>query len=191
MAAARTGDPERVAVGYVAGTKGVRGEVGIEALTWDPERFADLRQVQLERDGRQPRDLTIERCRFDARGPLLKVAGVDTPEAAKADLVGGYLTVPRDEVPPLPEGAWYVFEVEGCEVWDEDADCRRGVVADVLAMPSTDVYSVRLDDGGEVLIPAVRDFVVEVDPEARRVRVRGMQELFDLEPDPGKKETGK
>jgi ribosomal 30S subunit maturation factor RimM len=36
VAAARTGDPERVAVGYVAGTKGVRGEVGIEALTWDP-----------------------------------------------------------------------------------------------------------------------------------------------------------
>lgn len=170
--------PERVAVGYVARAKGVRGEVGIESLSWDPDRLAELSTVTLERKGSPDRELTIQTCRADAKGPLVKFVGVDSPEAARAELVGGYLTVDRAAVAPLPEGAFYVFEVLGCDVWEDGADRRRGVVTDVLQMPSTDVYQVRLDEGGEVLIPAVRDFVLDIDAANRRITVRGVDELF-------------
>ena len=78
----------------------------------------------------------------------------------------------------MPEGAFYVFDVIGCEVWDQDLDVRRGVVLEVLAMPSTDVYAVRPDGGGEVLIPAVKNFVVSIDTEAQRITVQGVAELF-------------
>ena len=84
----------------------------------------------------------------------------------------------RDKVAPLPEGSFYIFEVVGCEVWDEDAALRRGVVTEVLTMPSSDVYTVRLDGGGQVLIPAVLDFVVSIDTQARRITVKGVEELF-------------
>jgi|TARA_B100001964_G_scaffold234564_1_gene293385 16S rRNA processing protein RimM len=162
----------------VARAKGVRGEVGIQSLSWDPKRFQGLRRLRLERDGEADRELSIQHCRADARGPLIKFVGIDTPEAAREILVGGYLTVAGDEVAPLPDGTFYVFEVVGCEVWDEDAGICRGVVTEVLAMPSTDVYAVRPEGGGEVLIPAVENFVVNIDTDGRRIAVRGVEELF-------------
>jgi 16S rRNA processing protein RimM len=177
-AAPKRDSPGRVAVGYVARAKGVRGEVGIQLLSWDPERFHGLRRVRLERTGEPDRELKIQHCRSDARGPLIKFTGIDTPEAARQQLVGGYLTVAGEDVAPLPEGAFYVFDVIGCEVWDQDLDVRRGVVLEVLAMPSTDVYAVRPDGGGEVLIPAVKNFVVSIDTEAQRITVQGVAELF-------------
>ena len=74
----------RVAIGYVAKAKGVRGEVGIESLSWDSDRFAGLRRIWLERDGESDRELSIQHCRADTRGPLIKFAGIDTREAASA-----------------------------------------------------------------------------------------------------------
>jgi len=171
--------PERVAVGYVARAKGIVGEVGIELLSWDTERFVGLRRVRLEREGEGDRELKIQHCRHDGRGPLIKFTGIDTPEAAREQLVGGYLTVSGTDVAPLPEGAFYIFEVVGCEVWDIDVERRRGVISEVLNLPSTDVYAVRLDGGGEALIPAVRNFIVGIDKEARRVTVQGVEELFE------------
>jgi 16S rRNA processing protein RimM len=79
---------------------------------------------------------------------------------------------------PLPDGAFYIFDVVGCEVWDKDAAQRRGIVTEVLTMPSTDVYAVQVDDGGEVLIPAVKNFIVEIDTEGQRITVQGVDELF-------------
>lgn len=176
---------ERVAVGYVARAKGVLGEVGIQLLSWDSQRLQGLRRVRFERQGEADRELKIQHCRADARGPLVKFTGIDTPEDARAQLVGGYLTVARADVPPLPEGEFYVFEIIGCDVWDEDADMHRGVVTDVLTMPSTDVYAVRPEGGGEVLIPAVQNFVVRVDTASRRITVRGVEELFSGDGKPG------
>jgi len=170
--------PARVAIGYVARAKGVQGEVGIELLSWDAERFVGLRRVRLEREGKPDRELKIQHRRSDTRGPLIKFTGIDTPEAAREQLVGGYLTVAGVELAPLPDGAFYIFDVVGCEVWDKDAAQRRGIVTEVLTMPSTDVYAVQVDDGGEVLIPAVKNFIVEIDTEGQRITVQGVDELF-------------
>ena len=160
--------------------KGVRGEVAVEPLTWDPERFDELTEVWLERDGQTPRSVRIERWRADTRRLLVKIAGVDSPEAAREEVVGGYLTIPRDQVVPRPDDEYYVFEIVGCEVFDENGD-RLGEVSDVLEMPSTDLYAIRLAGGGEVLVPAVRNFVRTVDIGARRIVVRGLQDLLDAE----------
>lgn len=175
----RAGDegPQRVALGYVARARGVCGQVAVEALTWQPERLAALSEVALERDGWALRMLRVEAVRAVGRGLLMKFAGVDSPEAARAQLVKGYLTVPREEVPAPPADTYYVFDILGCQVCDAEGR-RLGQVEEVLAMPSTDVYAVRLDAGGQALVPAVRDFVVEVDVAGRRIVVRGIDELL-------------
>ena len=173
--------PARVAVGYVAKAKGILGEVGIELLSWDRERFHGLRRVRLERQGQADRELKIQHCRDDTRGPLIKFTGFDTPEEARQHLVGGYLTVAGTDVADLPEGEFYVYEIVGCEIWDEEANVSRGTVTDVLTMPSTDVYAVRPEDGGEILLPAVQNFIVRIDTASRRITVRGVEELFDTD----------
>lgn len=171
-----TSAPERVTIGYVVRAKGLAGEVRVEPLTENIERFDGIREVSLER-GREPaRTLVIESWRVDSPGILIKFAGIDTPEQAKAVLAKGYLTVPGDAVPPPPDGTHYVFDLVGCQVVDE-RDQVLGEIADVLAMPSADVYLVR-SGGKEVMVPAVANFITDISVAERRVSVRGVEELF-------------
>lgn len=166
---------ERIAVGYVTRTKGVRGEVKVEVLSHDPDRFAALSSVVLERPDGRSMPLRIDRWRLDAPGIRVKFDGVDTPEEAKQQLVGGYLTIAPDQVAPLPDKAYYVFDLLGCRVEDE-AGRDLGKVVEVQSMPTVDVYIVRGET--EFMLPAASDFLVEVDTEGRRIVVRGVEELL-------------
>jgi 16S rRNA processing protein RimM len=168
---------ERVAIGFVGRAKGVRGEVAVEALTWSPERFAEVRQVRLEHDGREDQNLEIESWREDQRGLLVKFVGVNSPEQVREQITGGYLTIPKAQVAPPPEGRYFVFDVVGCRVRDETGRCL-GEVTDVLEMPASDVFAVRLESGGEALLPAVRDFVTRVDVIKGEIDVCGVEELI-------------
>jgi 16S rRNA processing protein RimM len=90
----------------------------------------------------------------------------------------GYVTIPKDQLAPLPEGQHYVFDLIGCQVVDAD-DVDLGAVTQVLPMPSADVIVVRRPRGGEAMVPMVGDFVESVDTQARQIRVRGVEELFE------------
>jgi len=169
---------ERIAVAYITRTKGVRGEVKAEVLTHCLSRFDELSQIVLQKEGQADRSLVLERWRPEGPGVLLKFAGIDTLEEAREVLVRGYVTITPEEVASLPEDAFYVYELVGCTVEDESGR-RLGEIADVLSMPSTDVFQVRGEDG-ELLIPAVENFVVEISIPERRVVVKGVEELLEL-----------
>ena len=167
---------ERITIGYIVRTKGVRGEVRVAPLTHSIERFDMLSKVVIERGEEPLRDLIIQHWRLDSPGVLIKFGGIDTPEQARETVVKGYITVPRDEVAPLPGDQYYVFDLIGCDVVDE-CGSHLGKLIDVREMPSTDVYVV--DTGSkEVMVPAVRHYVVEVSIAKRRVTVRGVGDLF-------------
>lgn len=170
-------------MGYAARAKGVRGEVFVHSLTWRPERFGELARVVVEKPGAPELVLRIEGWRPDGQGALVKFAGIDSPEAARDAVVKGYLTIPRDEVADLPADTYYVFDVVGCQMRDEEGHAL-GEVTEVLAMPAADVYVVRRLGGGEAMVPAVRDFVLAVDVAGRQVIVRGVEELFARQGDP-------
>ena len=85
-------------------------------------------------------------------------------------LRGALLTVPRDEVPPLPEGSYYHFQIVGIDVWTEGGECL-GTVREILPTGGNDVYVVRDADGKEVLLPALEGVVRQVDLEANRMVV--------------------
>lgn len=169
--------PPRVAVGYIVRPKGIEGEVQVEPLTHTVERFDELSEVVIERTGEPNRSLTIEAWRRDHPGILVKFAGIDTPEIARDALAKGYITVPGDEVAPLPDGTHYVFEVIGCRVEDESG-VALGHISEVLEMPSSDVYLVRSGER-EVMVPAVDSFIVEISIPQQRVVVRGVDGLFE------------
>jgi len=165
----------RVTIAQIMRPRGIRGEVLAHPLTHRPDRFSEVSSVVIQRRGREDLELRLERWRPHGERILLKFAGIDTPEDAKANLAGGYVTVARRDVPPPPKGSYYVFDLIGCTVIDESGRCW-GEVTDVLEMPSTDVYQVR-SDSGELLIPAVRDFVVDVRLRDRAIVVRHIEAL--------------
>ena len=169
----------RIAVGYVTRAKGVKGQVVVEPLTHDSRRFGRLSEVALSREGSPERRLRLEDWRAEGRALILKFAGIDTPEAAREQLVKGYLTIAPEEAAPLPPDTFYVDELVGCRV-ETEAGALVGELTEVLQLPSTDAYAVRPAGGGaEVLIPAVGDFVVAVCPAQRRIVVRGVEELLE------------
>ncbi len=165
----------RVAVAYISRPWGVRGEVRAEALTHRVERFSDLRDVVLQCAGRPDRPLELERWRVDAKSLLLKFAGIDAPELARSVLAGGYVTIAPEQRDALPEGTHYIDNLVDCAVVNSEGE-PLGRIAEVVSMPTTDVYVVR-GAKGEALVPAVGDFVVEIAPG--RVVVRGVEELFE------------
>jgi 16S rRNA processing protein RimM len=166
----------RVAVAYVHRAKGVRGEVKAELFSADPTRLGQLGEVVVQKAGQPDRPLRLVSCGADAPGVRIKFAGVDSPEQAREWLVGGYLTVRRDQVPPLPEGSYYEFDLMGCCVADETGQVL-GLVAEVHHLPTLDAYRV-VGAAGEFMLPAVSDFVVSVDIGNRRLVVRGVDELL-------------
>lgn len=167
---------QRVAVAYITRTKGVRGEVRAEVLTHTLRRFDLLREVIVQKEGCPDRELRLERWRPEPPAVLLKFAGVDSPEVARQVLVRGYVTVAAEEVLPLPEDVFYVFDLIGCAVESESGE-RLGKIVDVLPMPSTDVYQVQSEQG-EFLLPAVGDFIAEISVAEKRLVVRGIEELL-------------
>ena len=81
------------------------------------------------------------------------------------------LTVPPEDLEPLPDGSYYHFHIMGIEVWDEDGR-RLGTVRSILSTGSNDVYVVRSADGRELLVPALKDVLLEVNPAESRMVVR-------------------
>lgn len=168
---------ERIAVGYVARVKGVRGEVKIEPLTHDPQRFDRLGELVLSKEGREHR-VRLESWRVEGRSLVAKFAGIDTCEQARELLVKGYLTIAPEELAPLPPDTFYISELVGCRVETETGEAV-GQITEVLTLPTTDAYVIRPAKGGDdFLLPAVGDFVVEVLPAQQRVVVRGVEELL-------------
>jgi 16S rRNA processing protein RimM len=153
-------------IGEIAGAFGVRGEMKVQPLTDFPERFDDLTEVFV---GRQRRVVTVERVRKQGDRFLVKLAGIDTPEAVDT-LRHAEIAIPRDQAMVLPEGHFYLEEIIGAAVLDE-AGAPVGTVRDVLRTGSNDVFVVR-GSAGERLIPAIADAIVSLDVAEKRIVVR-------------------
>ncbi|NPV71209.1 MAG: 16S rRNA processing protein RimM [Firmicutes bacterium] len=148
------------------------GDLRVEALTDFPERFERGAGVwaQPRGDGAPLARHTVERVTRGKRHLLVKLSGVDSRAAAQA-LAGGYLKIGRDELRPLPEGSFYVFEIIGLDVLTGDGRAL-GRVSDVLKTGANDVYVVKPPHGGrDVLIPALKAVVKRVDLETRTMIV--------------------
>ena len=158
-------------VGRVTKPHGLKGEVAVEVRSDNPERFAEGARLFLE-DGRE---LTVARSHRHGNRLLLTFAGVGDRAGAEA-LHGRLLVVPESWLPALPEGEYWPFQLEGCVV-RTGSGRELGTVVDVIANPANDLWVARDEQGGETMIPALRDVIVEVDPDAKRIVVRDIPGL--------------
>ena len=156
---------ERIVIGRVGAAHGIRGELRVIPLTDFPERFAALREVMVGDEL-----LHIESVKPQGKNFLMRFREYAVREDAQK-LTGRHLTVARAEAAPLDEGEYYVFDIVGLTVYDEE-DNELGTVENVLRTGSNDVYAVRAADGREILIPALRAVVLAIDVPGGRMTVR-------------------
>lgn len=165
-----------VAIGRVLKPRGLGGEAFLHPLTDFPERFQVLKRVLVERPDGNRTTLGIDRVRNCGRRMAVKFLDIDTPDAV-APFRGSELLVPADEVYPLPEDTFYVFQIAGLKV-ETEAGQEVGRVVDVLSHPGNDIYVVKREDGGEALIPAAKD-LVRIDLAGGRLVVKNVEGLLD------------
>ena len=155
-----------LAIARIVASYGVRGEVKANVLTDFPERFRHLKAVFVG-DKLIRYDVLSARVR---RGQVyLRLAGCETVEAAEK-LRGQLVQVPVEEAHPLPEDHYYWHQILDLEVVTDQGE-HLGRIVDILDLPANDVYVVE-GPYGEVLVPAIEDVVVEVDPARGRMVIK-------------------
>ena len=161
-------------VGVISSTHGIRGEVKVFPTTDDPLRFKKLKKVLLD-TGREQLELEVQSVKFFKQFVIVKFKGIDNINDIEK-YKGKGLFVPREDAVPLDEDEYYIADLIGMEVFTEDG--RFGVVKDVMETGANEVYIVESDDHGEVLIHTIRQCVLDVNVEEKKMLVRLLDGLI-------------
>jgi len=165
---------ERFQVGVISSAHGIKGEANVYPTTDDPKRFLDLKEVILD-TGREEKVLTIEDVKFFKKFVILKFKGIDDRNEIER-LRTRSLFVAREQAVKLRKDEYFIADLIGMKVVEEDGS-ELGTVTDVLQTGANDVYVVKLPEGGEILLPAIRQCILSVDVEGALMTVHVMEGL--------------
>ncbi len=160
--------------GKIVNTHGIAGEVKVLYYTDGPEFFDNIEYVLLKNGTK----LTIKRYRVHKGALIMDFAEIPDMNFAET-LKEQELFVPKDKLPPLPEGRYYIADLLGCEVFT-DSGRNLGKIADVFQTGSNDVYTVK-NGKKEYLIPVIDDVVRDIDIENKRITITPIEGLIDDE----------
>lgn len=164
-------------VGIITSTHGVRGEVKVYPTTDDPRRFRRLKEVVLD-TGKEKRNLEIEGVKFFKQFVILKFKGLDNiNDIEKYRQKSLYVT--RKNAVRLQKDEYFIADLIGLRVQDEDGK-ELGTVKDVIETGANDVYEVEMADGKSLLLPAIKQCILNVDVENGTMQVHVLEGLLDL-----------
>lgn len=167
---------ELVSIGKISSTYGYEGVVKVLPLTDFPERFNNIHSIKVSRKGKIE-DLAVESVKPYNTIFLIKFAGIDTKEKA-GEYRGSLLMVEENEVYSLPEGYYYHFQLVGMQVYDQEKGCL-GELKDIIETGANDVYVVQSEKYGEILIPAIKQVILDVDTVQNKMQVHLLPGLID------------
>lgn len=163
-------------VGGIANTHGVKGEVKVFPTTDNPKRFCDLKDIKLD-TGKGYIDLEIENVKFFKQFVILKFKGYNNINDIEK-YKGKQLYVTRENAVELEEDEYFIADMIGLLVKNE-ADEEIAELVDVMQTGANDVYVIRLkEDGQEVLIPAIKECILDVNMKERFMKIHIMDGLI-------------
>lgn len=157
---------KEIVIGKIVAPHGVRGDIRIMPLTDRPEQFLNLSYLLLE-DGRQ---LTVKAARFHKRMVLVSTKEITTMNDAEL-LRDKKIMIRAEDLPHLEEGRFYVADLIGLPVFDEEGK-QLGTFKDSITTGSNDVYIVAVPGGKDLLIPALKIYVREINLQEKRIVVK-------------------
>jgi len=159
---------ELLDIGKIVGTHGLRGDLKVRPHSGEPGVLLDADQVTLRLPTGE--ELTLEPIRQSLhKGQvLLRFKGYESIDQV-TPLVGGQVLLPEDQLPELEADEYYWAELKGLQVVDQ----QRGMIGELHQMFTTAAHDTYVVTGpfGEVLIPAVAQFIQEIDLDARVIKV--------------------
>ena len=166
----------KLQVGVISSTHGVRGEVKVFPTTDDVKRFKRLKEVILD-TGKEELVLEIEGVKFFKQFVILKFKGFDNiNDIEKYKTKSLYVT--RANAVRLRKDEYFIADLQGLTVINEEEQVI-GTLRDVMETGANDVYIVDMTDGREVLIPAIKECILNVDVEGGKIQIHIMDGLLD------------
>jgi 16S rRNA processing protein RimM len=166
-------------IGRIGRAHGLNGEVKATVLSSDPDRLNQLTEcLLLSADEKEERLVQIAGVRPAGSQVIIKLEGID--DRSQAERVNGcFLSVRRDQALALQSGQWFVCDLIGCRVYD-DTEGDLGSLLDILPYRAQDIYVVRLAGQPDLLFPALKNILRQIDPVRRRIDVHLPEGLYEV-----------
>lgn len=163
-------------VGVITTTHGIRGEVKVYPTTDDVNRFNDLKEVILD-TGKEMIPLNIENVKFFKQFVILKFKGIDDINDIEK-YKNKDLLVTRDNAVELGEDEYFVYDIIESDVYTDEG-LHLGILTEVLATGANDVYVVKTKDNKEILLPCIKECILDIDIDNKKITVHIMKGLND------------
>ena len=159
----------------IVATHGIRGEVRCQYFCDSAEFLCEFEELFLDKNGEKP--VLITRAYPHKNVVIMKIDGIDTVEDAQK-LIGKTLYMDRDDV-ELPEDVYFIQDIIGLVVKDIDSGEVYGKISEVYQNGATDVYSIKKENGTELMFPYIDEVVKKIDIEAGEMLIKPLEGLFD------------
>jgi len=162
---------EYIAIGRIVKAVGLKGEVKVYNYSGSKERYENLGYIRI-----CDAPCEIEKIRYVKDTVILKLKGIESRDAAEA-VKGEDIYIDGEELPELEEDEYYIRDLIGLDVVD-DTGAPIGGLCDVIQNSAQDLYEVEMADGRKILIPAVEEFIINIDIENKLITVRLIEGLI-------------
>lgn len=162
-------------VGIITTTHGIKGEVKVHPTTDDLNRFKDLKKVYLD-TGKDYLPLEIEGVKYFKQLVILKFKGYDNINDIEK-YRGRDILIPREEAIKLKENEYFICDLIGSEVYTDDGK-KLGILSEILTTAANDVYVVKSEENKEVLLPSIKECILDVDIINKKIKVHLMDGLL-------------
>ena len=167
-------------IGLIVNTQGIQGEVRVYPLTDYKERFEELKYVYLE--GNLTSRLDIQRVKYKKNLAIIKFKDFNNINQV-LEFKNKHLYIDESQIKELPADTYYIIDLIGCNVYKSEDNSYIGEVIDVNQNLAQDTYVVKLDNDKTknkiALIPAVEEFIKEVDIKEKRIKVKLIEGMIE------------
>ena len=161
---------DKFEVGKIVNTFGIKGEVKVALYTENINNFKKGNKIYVNN-----KEMQIEKSRLQKNMLILKLKGVDNMTDAE-DLRDSIITVERNKK-ELPSGTYYIADLIGLDVYTDEG-ALLGKIIDIYNTGANDIYTVKTLEGKEVLLPAIKDVIKQVDIQNKKVIVHLLKGLI-------------
>ncbi|MBS4539774.1 ribosome maturation factor RimM [Clostridium sp. D2Q-11] len=161
----------KIQVGKIINTHGLKGELKVLPLTDDPQRFNNLNKMYIDN-----KEYIIEKVWYKKGFPIITIQNFNDINDVLI-FKNKYIYITQEDMIELEEDTYFIFQIKGLNVVTVDG-IEIGTIKDVLTPGANDVYVVKGKDK-EYLIPAVKEFVKEIDLEEKKMVIMPIEGLLE------------
>ena len=155
-------------IGQIVNTFGIKGMVKVNPFTDDISQFEEMETILVDKKG-SLLEMQIEEVKYSKNQVLLKLKGIDTVEEAEK-YRNCYLKLPREKARKLPKNTYFIADLIGLKVYTEEGKLL-GKVDDIYNTGASDIYLIKDELGKQILLPAIKDVIKQIDLEQEKIVV--------------------